>query len=159
MKLLVQRGMKTLPIEVSATKCQDVFLVERNAIQLQFIDYCNSYIRDLYTSDLNLDFDKIQVFSMLQQISFTSYGNDTFSSISLLIDSIVVQTDKFSKCTADFALVTFVQSLTLTDEQKNELIELLESRYLVTDTKRIDVVLQRVKDCLLLTKTTNIPRF
>lgn len=25
---------------------------------------------------------------MLQQISFTSYGRDTFSSISLLIDSI-----------------------------------------------------------------------
>lgn len=40
---------------------------------------------------------------------------DIFSSISLLIDSLVIQTDANSKQVADFALITFVQSLNLTD--------------------------------------------
>ena len=97
-------------------------------IDRQFLDYCNQYIRDLYTSNLKLDFDQVEVFSMLQQISFTSYGRDTFSSLSLLIDSIAIQQDSISKQTADFALVTFAQSLKLTENQKKELIELLNEK-------------------------------
>ena len=85
---------------------------------------------------------------MLQQISFTSYGRDTFSSISLLIDSIAVQTSGISKQTADFALVTFVQSLKLTDEQKTDLIGLLDEKYKVSDIKSIDYILYRVKSAL-----------
>lgn len=97
--------MKTLPIDVIGFKCKDVFIVRKGDIDRQFLDYCNQYIRDLYTSNLKLDFDQVDVFSMLQQISFTSYGRDTFSSISLLIDSIAIQQDSISKQTADFALV------------------------------------------------------
>lgn len=108
-KAFFQRGLAVLPLELPAVKCQDVFIVKKNAINLQFVSYCNDYIRDLYTSDLQLDFDKIEVFSMLQQISFTSYGKDTFSSISLLIDSLNIQPDYISKSAADCALVTFVQ--------------------------------------------------
>ena len=120
-------------------------------IDRQFLDYCNQYIRDLYTSNLKLDFDQVEVFSMLQQISFTSYGRDTFSSLSLLIDSIAIQQDSISKQTADFALVTFAQSLKLTENQKKELIELLNEKYMVSDIKSIDDILYRIKSAMYAT--------
>ena len=145
-KLFVQRGMKTLPIDVIGFKCKDVFIVREGDIDRQFLDYCNQYIRDLYTSNL-----KLEVFSMLQQISFTSYGRDTISSLSLLIDSIAIQQDSISKQTADFALVTFAQSLKLTENQKKELIELLNEKYMVSDIKSIDDILYRIKSAMYAT--------
>lgn len=146
--LLAQRGMKVLPLDVIGFKCKDMFIVREADINQQFLNYCNEYIRDLYTSNLKLDFDSIEIFSMLQQISFTSYGRDTFSSISLLIDSLTTQKDAISRQTADFALVTFAQSLKLTDEQKADLTELLDEKYKVTSIKRIDDILYRVKAAL-----------
>lgn len=110
-KVFIQRGLMVFPLDLVGIKCQDVFIVEKNTINQQLLSYCNDYIRDLYTSNLKLDFDKIEVFSMLQQISFTSYGKDTFSSISLLIDSACIQSDYISKSVADSALVTFSQNL------------------------------------------------
>lgn len=147
-KVLAQRGMKVLPLDVIGFKCKDMFIVREADINNQFLNYCNEYIRDLYTSNLNLDFDKIEVFSMLQQISFTSYGRDTFSSVSLLIDSMVSQPDAISRQAEDFALITFVQSLQLTDEQKKELVELLNEKYMVTSIRGIDDILYRVKTAL-----------
>lgn len=47
----------------------------------------------------------------------------------VLIDSLVIQTDANSKQVADFALITFVQSLNLTDNQRHELISLLDDKY------------------------------
>ena len=149
-RAFIQRGLTVLGLDLAAAKCEDVFLVEKNGIHMQFLSYCNEYIRDLYTSDLNLDFDRIEVFSVLQQISFTSYGRDTFSSISILIDSLCVQKDMVSKSLADFALVTFVQNLRLTDEQKQELISLLEEKFRVTSIRGIDLILQRVRESLYL---------
>lgn len=146
--ILAQRGMKVLPLDVIGFKCKDVFIVRETDINQQFVNYCNEYIRDLYTSNLDLDFDSIEVFSMLQQISFTSYGRDTFSSISLLIDSLTTQHDAISRQAADFALVTYAQSLQLTEEQKAELTELLEEKYKVTSIKAIDDILYRVKTAL-----------
>ena len=147
-KVLAQRGMKVLPLDIIGFKCRDMFIVREADINNQFLNYCDEYIRDLYTSNLNLDFDSIEVFSMLQQISFTSYGRDTFSSVSLLIDSMVSQSDAISRQAADFALITFAQSLQLTDEQKNELIELLNEKYMVTSIRGIDDILYRVKTAL-----------
>lgn len=147
-KVLAQRGMKVLPLDIIGFKCKDMFIVREADINNQFLNYCNEYIRDLYTSNLNLDFDKIEVFSMLQQISFTSYGRDTFSSVSLLIDSMVSQPDAISRQAADFVLITFVQSLQLTDEQKKELVELLNEKYMVTSIRGIDDILYRVKTAL-----------
>ena len=147
-KVLAQRGMKVLPLDIIGFKCKDMFIVREADINNQFLNYCNEYIRDLYTSNLNLDFDSIEVFSMLQQISFTSYGRDTFSSVSLLIDSMVSQSDAISRQAADFALITFVQSLQLTDEQKKELVELLNEKYMVTSIRGIDDILYRVKTAL-----------
>lgn len=147
-KVLAQRGMKVLPLDIIGFKCKDMFIVREADINNQFLNYCNEYIRDLYTSNLNLDFDSIEVFSMLQQISFTSYGRDTFSSVSLLIDSMVSQSDAISRQAADFALITFAQSLQLTDEQKKELVELLNEKYMVTSIRGIDDILYRVKTAL-----------
>lgn len=145
-----QRGLTVMGLDLAAAKCEDVFIVEKNAIHMQFLSYCNDYIRDLYTSDLNLDFDRIEVFSVLQQISFTSYGRDTFSSVSILIDSLCVQKDMISKSLADFALVTFVQNLRLTDEQRQELWGLLEEKFRVTSIRGIDLILMRVRENLYL---------
>lgn len=147
---LFQKGLAVLPLELSAAKCQDVFIVEKKSINLQFVSYCNEYIRDLYTSDLQLDFDKIEAFSMLQQIPFTAYGRDTFSSISILIDSLNVQTDCISKSVADCALIIFVQNLKLTIEQQNEIKELLDKKYMSSDIRKIDLILDRVKANLAL---------
>lgn len=149
-KAFFQRGLLELPLELPAMKCQDVFVVEKNAINQQFIAYCNDYIRDLYTSDLDLDFDRIQVFSMLQQISFTSYGKDTFSSLSLLVDSLCIQKDYVSKSVADSALVTFAQNLNLTGEQQEELKALLQEKYAVTSIRHIDLILDRIRENLSL---------
>lgn len=149
-KVMAQRGLLELPLEVVGFKCQDIFIVNRTSIDALFLSYCNDYIKELYTSDLNLDFDKIEVFSVLQQLSFTSYGKDTFSSISILIDSLCAQPDYISRQAADFALVTFVQSLKLTSEQQEDLKRLLDTKYMVSDIKRIDIILQRIKDNLAL---------
>ena len=143
--LIAQRGLKELPISITGVKCGKVFIVRERDISNQFVDYCNEYVRDLYTSNLDIDFNRIDVFTMLQQISFTSYGRDTFSTISLLIDSLIVQNDSISKSVADFALLTFSQNLVLTKEQANELCCLLEERYKVTSIKGIDAILRRVE--------------
>lgn len=147
-KVFVQRGVKILPLSVTGFKYKDTFIVRRGDIERQFIDYCNDYIKDLYTSNLDLDFDKIEVFSVLQQISFTSYGRDTFSSISLLIDSLTTQNDSISKQAADFALVTYVGSLNLTDNQKKELVSLLDEKFMVSSIKGINEILYRIKAVL-----------
>lgn len=149
-KVLAQRGLLVLPLELAGFQCKDVFVVNRKSIDGLFVSYCNDYIKELYTSDLELDYDKIEVFSVLQQLSFTSYGRDTFSSISILIDSLCVQPDYISRQAADFALVTFVQSLKLTTEQQDDLKNLLDTKYMVSDIKRIDIILQRIKDNLAL---------
>lgn len=145
LKVFVTRGMKTLPLNIIGIKCQDFFIVRATDIENQFVYYCNEYIRELYTSNLNLDFSKIEVFSMLQQISFTSYGRDTFSSISLLIDSVTEQKDAISRQAADCALITFCENLQLTKEQKAEIIDLLEEKYKVTAIKSIDDILNRIQ--------------
>jgi len=153
-KAFFQRGLLVLPMDLVAVQCHEIFIVERSAIENQFISYCNDYIRDLYTSDLDLDYDSIEIFSFLQQISFTptSYGRDTFSSISLLIDSICIQKDVISKCAADYALITFAQNLSLTAEQRQELIELLTEKFKVTSIRGIDLILNRVFENLCIGK-------
>ena len=154
--VLMQRGLLSLNIHVSAKKAQDVYIVRRGEIETNFINYCNDYLTSLYTSNLDIDFSKIELFSILQQISFTSYNKDTFSTISLLIDSLCVQNDTYSKRAADYALVTFIQNLKLTTEQKDELIELLEERFSVSSIKNISDILQRIRDNLMLVTVPQI---
>lgn len=141
----IQRGLLTLPIELPAKKLSDeVFVVRKKSIDQEFLNYCNRYIEDLYTSNLKLNYDSIEVFTMLQQISFTSYGRDTFSSLSLLIDSLCIQKDYYSKKAADFAIVTFAQSLMLTRGQHDELVDLLRERYSVASSRGMGSVIERI---------------
>lgn len=147
-KLFVQRGLKIMPLIMPGIPYEECFIVRKRTIDMQFLDYCNEYVRDLYTSDLELDYDSIEPFSFLQQISFTSYGRDTFSSLSVLIDSVCVQKDYVSKQLAGTMLTTFAGNLKLTDSQAEELKSLLDEKYKVTSIKGIDSILNRIKDSL-----------
>lgn len=150
-KVFVQRGMLVLPISVMATPCEgNIFLVRRGDIELPIIDQCNQYLRDLYTSNVDLKaLDDVEIFSVLQQISFTSYGNTIFSNLTLLIDNMEIQRGVTSKQAADFALTTYIDHLYLTTDQADELIGLLEEKYSVHSSRDYQIVLDRVKDQLL----------
>lgn len=134
-----------LPLQLAAQKCADVFLVPKTAIDTALLAHCNDYLRDLYTSDLELDFSNIEIFSILQQVSFTSYGKDTFSTISLLVDNLYIQPDKISRSAADFAISVYCGSLQLTIDQREELIDLLHQKFQVSSHKDISLVLQRIE--------------
>lgn len=151
-KILMQRGMLTVPITLMGSRCEDgVYIVDRRTLETPIIDYCNQYIRDLYTSDIDLDaLDKVELFSVLHQISFTSYGNSVFSNLSLLIDNMAIQKSQVGKMAADFVLTTYAQHLELNEAQRYELVELLDERYKVSSQKDISLITQRIKDCLFL---------
>lgn len=150
-KIFVQRGLMILPLELFGIKVEkDVYLVEEKIIERYLVSYCNDYIRDLYSSDLDLDYDSVEVFTVLQQLSFTSYGRDTFSSVSILIDSLGIQKDVVSRAVADSALITYVQNLQLSQGQKEELVELLKEKFTVTGIRHIDLILDRITENIAL---------
>ena len=139
--VLVQRGLKILPLILAGRKYRSVFIVRRRDIENLFLDYCNTYINDLYNSNLDLDFSRVEIFTTLQQISFTSYGQNIFS---LLIDSLCIQSDPISRSVADFALVTYAKSVKLTHEDKKKLIAMLNERYTVLSIRAMPEILKRV---------------
>lgn len=149
-KVLMQRGMLLLPIRVMGQKCENgVYIVNEQDLETPIIDQCNQYLRDMYTSDLDLAaLDTVELFSVLHQISFTSYGNTMFSNISLLIDNLALQKSTIGKKAADFALVTYVDHLIVDDDQAKELMELMDEKYKVKSQRGIDLILERVKDGL-----------
>lgn len=149
-RVMLQRGMLSFPIRIMGQPCENgTFLVNEQDIETPVIDQCNQYLRDLYTSDLNLEaLDKVEIFSVLHQISFTSYGNNIFSNISLLVDNMAIQKSIIGKKAADFALITYAEHLILTEEQKKELTELLNERYQVSSSKNIGLILQRIEDAV-----------
>ena len=146
-KVFVQRGMLTLPLRIMGRKCENgLYIVNREDIETPILEQCNQYLRDMYTSDLELDaLDKVEIFSFLHQISFTSYGNTVFSNISLLIDNMAIQKGHISKKVADFALITYVDHLGIEKEQAEELMELLEDKYRVKSQKGVELILERIK--------------
>ncbi len=149
-KILIQRGMLLLPIRIMGQKCENgVYIVNERDIETPVIEQCNQYLRDMYTSDLDLEaLDKVELFSVLHQISFTSYGNTVFSNISLLIDNLAMQKSVIGKKVADFALVTYVENLLIDEDQSKELIELLDEKYKVKSQKGIEFIIDRIKDGL-----------
>ncbi len=142
--LLITRGVSTFPINVPAKKYdEDGFLVNYTYINNALTDIANQYLEDLYSADL--DFSAIEVFSSLQQLSFTSYGHDCFSNISLLIDSILIQTDANAKMISDGALCIYCNSLDLLESDKKELISTLTTRFEVNSSHALPEILERVK--------------
>ena len=142
--LFVTRGATSLPMNVSARKCdEEGFWVRMSDINHALVETANSYLQDLYTADI--DYSQIEPFYSLQQISFTSYGTDVFSGISLLIDSLLVQMSPISKQVADSALCIFCSTIELTDEGKKDLLETLSERYKVNSVKILPEILKRVE--------------
>ena len=141
--IFITRGVKTFPISVAAHRYDDdLFRVRYAYISQSLLDYANNYLEDLYTADL--DFSEIELFSALQQLSFTSYGNDVFSNISLLVDSLLIQRDVASKRLADGALCIYCNSLQLTSGAYNELMDTITARYAVNSVKGLDEVINRI---------------
>lgn len=143
--ILMQRGLLTLPLPVAGYKYQNVLIVRRSALEAPFVEYCNNYLQEVYTSDLNLDFSRIKVFSYLQQISFTSYGKDTFETLSLLIDCLCLQADPISRAAADFAIVEYAKQLKLSDENRTDLLTSLTERYSVSSIRAFPDILNRIE--------------
>ena len=142
--LFITRGATSLPMTVSARKCDDEgFWVRMTDISRNMIETANSYLQDLYTAEL--DYSEIEPFYSLQQISFTSYGTDVFSGISLLIDSLLIQMSPFSKQVADAALCIFCSTIELPDITKKELLDTLRERYKVNSVKILPEILRRVE--------------
>lgn len=127
-RVLVQRGLAIVPVLVRAAGIKDFFVVEKKLIDKELLLLCNDYIMDLYMSNLEMDLDKTEIFSELQLISFTAQGRSTFSNTSLLIDNLMKEKDNVGGAIADLVLVTYVQSLWLTKEQRLTLLNLLEQR-------------------------------
>ena len=152
-KVFIQRGMLLFPVCVMAQPCEgNIYLVERGSLENPIIDACNQYLSDLYTSNQPPEsIENVDVFSVLQQISFTSYGNTIFSNLTMLIDNMEMQKGLPSKKAADFMLMTYIGHLYLTSEQAEELISLMEDKYKVRSSRNIEILLNRVEDELLAT--------
>lgn len=140
-RAVFQVGLLELPLDLAGYKHNDIFLVDKRMIDTAIMSHCEEYISSVHESNYikknRVDTSKIKVFSRLQQLPFTVYGNDAFSNITVLIDRIVDGVD-IEK--ADFAMIKFTQNTRLTREQQTELKELLREKY--TDI----VTLNRVFD-------------
>ena len=142
--LFITRGVSTFPINVPATKYdEEGFVVRYTYINNALVDIANNYLEDLYTADL--DFDMVNVFTSLQQLSFSSYGNDAFSNISLMIDSLLIQNDYSSRQIADSALCIYCNSLQLTKSDRQELLDTLRERFKVNSVKALPQIIERVE--------------
>lgn len=148
--ILIPRGVINIPVSlVGELQSDGTFLVDRNAIDNAILTVCNQYIQDLYASDLDFpSLNEVVLFSALQQISFTSYGNSIFSNISVLIDNMFAQDSQLHKASAAFALETYAGHLMLTAEQKRDLIELIQEKYTVSCQKDISAVTNMLIDII-----------
>ena len=70
---------------------------------------------------------------------------DSFSSVSLLIDSLRGQSDPFSKKAADFALMTYIINLKLNADDRDEILNLLDDKYKISNIKKMPEILGMVK--------------
>lgn len=142
--LFLTRGASTFPINVPATRYDnDVFLVRYTYINNAIIDIANNYLEDLYTSDV--DFAQIELFTSLHQLSFTSYGKDIFSNISIMIDSLLIQPDAIGRQIADSALCIYCSTLELLPKDKEALLETLKERYKVNSVRILPSILERIE--------------
>ena len=142
--VFIMRGVRTFPLSIAATRYDDDgFMVRASDISTALVGISNHYLEDLYTADL--DFSGIELFTSLQQLSFTSFGNDVFSNISLLIDSLLIQNDSGSRQIADAALCIYCSSVELMQGDKKELLDTLKIRFSVNSVKVLPQILERVE--------------
>ena len=148
--IFIPRGAINVPVSLVGELQDDgTIMVQRNAIDNAILEVCNQYIRDLYSSDLDFpSLNEVELFSPLQQMSYTSYGNSVFSNISVLIDNMLAQKSPLHKKAASFALEVYTGHLILTNGQKNELISLIKNRYFTSSQKDISVITDMLIDII-----------
>ena len=140
--ILIPCGSINMPVSlVGELQHYGTFLVSKNAIERALLDVCDDYIKDLYTSTLDIDaLDNVKIFSSLQQVHYTSKGNTVFSNISLLIDNMTASLNPLHTQSAGFALMTYINSLIMTADQKTDLIDLIHEKYSASSQKGIEDV-------------------
>lgn len=146
--LFLTRGIKTIHIIVAAYRYdEDGFLVRLADIDREITNMANQYLEDIYTSDI--DFSTIDKFSSMYQLSFTSFGQDNLSNISILIDSLLIQQTQMGRQIADAAICIYCNSISLLDCDKKELIDTLKERFAVNSSRFIPLIMERVEMNLL----------
>ena len=142
-RVFAQKGMMALPLSVVGIECENFFIVREGDMETQLREYCEQYIRDLYTSNVDLDYDSVSVADVLKQIPFTSYGRDTFAALSLLMEAVARQQHPISRKAADYALVTFAGNLRLSGKQRQDLIEIIKRKYPEHADGDMDLIVDR----------------
>ncbi len=148
--ILIPRGIINIPVSLVGELQEDgTFLVSKKTIDNAILSVFNNYIEDLYSSSLDLSaLDEVEIYSVLQQTSYTPYGNSVFSNISLLIDNMFAQDSPLHKNCAAFALETYTGQLIMTPEQKDELIGLITDKCKSSYNKDIDKVKNMLIDII-----------
>lgn len=140
----VQRGLAVMSITVSARRYGQVFIARRDDVNNALLDYCSTYMQDLYTSNLKFDFGKVDILSCIRQLSCNSYSKDVVEMIILLLDSLLIQDNMVTRTTADFALVTYLGTIQLSGKEFNRLSRELRKHYANSDIPETPILLERV---------------
>lgn len=144
--IMVQCGIKMLPITLGVTKDGAGFRVRRMSYIKQEIEKkCLEYLEAVYSSELDLDYENVTLFTDLQYLPIRAEGRNVFLNISFLVELLTKCRDYQTIGLTDFALVGYVNSLIITSEMKNEIIDMLEQKYGTGESK---VLVERVRDCL-----------
>ena len=148
--ILIPCGIINIPVSLVGELQHDgTFLVSKNAIERALLDVCDDYIKELYTSTLDIDaLDNVKIFSSLQQVPYTLKGNTVFSNISLLVDNMTASLNHLHTQSAGFALMTYINSLIMTADQKTELIDLIHEKYSDSSQKGIEDVTNMLIDII-----------
>ena len=148
--ILIPCGIINIPVSlVGELQPDGTFLVSKNSLGKAMFDVCDDYIKELYTSTLDIDaLDNVKIFSSLQQVPYTLKGNTVFSNISLLVDNMTASLNPLHTQSAGFALMTYINSLIMTADQKTELINLIHEKYFVSSQKGIEDVTNMLIDII-----------
>jgi hypothetical protein len=120
------------------------FLVDTALIESQLLGVVNEFL-----DSIEYDKDKaIARFSNSRQVSFTSYGRDIISTLSLLIDASLATDDAKAKQNVDSVLTTYCMNLPLMPEQRLYLASIISTRYSAEYTAKTEIMVQRVIELL-----------
>lgn len=154
--LWVMRGLVCKECTVTATQEGNYFLADYLAIEAQLVSVVNEYMyniqENLKEKEFELDNEiynkEVIYFTNSQQLSITSYGRDIVSTISLLIDHSLTSNNPDYRKFADGILSIYIGNLSLTDNERLRIYQVLQSRYQIQDSPRTQPLLQRVYNLL-----------
>ena len=154
--LWVMRGLVCKECTVTATQEGNYFLADYLAIEAQLVSVVNEYMyniqENLKEKEFELDNEiynkEVIYFTNSQQLSITSYGRDIVFTISLLIDHSLTSNNPDYRKFADGILSIYIGNLSLTDNERLRIYQVLQSRYQIQDSPRTQPLLQRVYNLL-----------